>query len=509
MLIFSYKNLYDNRSSTQVESFVNRLGTYTYTYDVKGNITQEAFVPWSNNVQSYEKNYTYDALNQLTGYADTFGNQYYFEYDYAGNITCEGYCNGDNPLQYRDYIYDNSWKDKLTKYCGFDITYDEIGNPISYLGANLTWSEGRRLASYSKNGTNITFNYDADGKRISKNVNGHAYFYTYNQGTLVAVSSYYDGLLLKFIVDEKGDYVGFINNDVTYYYVRNLQNDVVGISDTNGNVIVTYSYDPWGKVTAITAGEDYASLGELNPIRYRGYFYDTETGLYYLQSRYYDPETNRFLNADEASVVTVSPDSANHDKNLFAYCDNNPVVRADEGGAFWCFVLGATVVSGLISGLTTAVSNIAKKEPINKGLGMAILAGAASGFVSSVAGPVLSVVGNAAVSMAENAINQVVDNKGFNDFNVGDMLIDGVIGGVSSAIGGKIDVGIEKQAANLGKQAVNRTVNTLKHKGIKPALKEGAKAFSYYNKNTVSYYTSVGKNMFREGIISFFSKIVR
>ena len=121
------------------------------------------------------------------------------------------------------------------------------------------------------------------------------YKYIYNQGTLVGIATSTGGTLLTFVCDENGDYIGFTYGGAAYYYVRNLQNDVVAIVDANQNVVVTYSYDPWGKVIAI-GGSSADLIGDINPIRYRGYFYDTETGLYYLQSRYYDPETCRFMN---------------------------------------------------------------------------------------------------------------------------------------------------------------------------------------------------------------------
>ena len=89
---------------------------------------------------------------------------------------------------------------------------------------------------------------------------------------------------------------------------------------------MSYTYDPWGAPMSVS-GSMSATLGAVNPLRYRGYVYDTETGLYYLNSRYYNPTWGRFVNADGAAVVAASPDKANWDKNLFAYCDNDPVNR--------------------------------------------------------------------------------------------------------------------------------------------------------------------------------------
>lgn len=104
----------------------------------------------------------------------------------------------------------------------------------------------------------------------------------------------------------------------------------LALLDASGSTVASYTYDPNGKVLSAEG-----TMAETNPLRYRGYYYDAETGLYYLQSRYYDPATCRFVNADNAAVIAVSPEKANWDKNLFAYCDNDPVNRKDDGGELW------------------------------------------------------------------------------------------------------------------------------------------------------------------------------
>ena len=112
----------------------------------------------------------------------------------------------------------------------------------------------------------------------------------------------------------------------TYYYILNLQGDVVQIIDANGVMQAEYIYSPWGEI--ISAEGD---LAEINPLRYRGYYYDSETGFYYLQSRYYDPENHRFINAD----TYASTDSGDAIAcNMFAYCNNNPVVFLDSTGMY-------------------------------------------------------------------------------------------------------------------------------------------------------------------------------
>ncbi|MBO5432576.1 MAG: RHS repeat-associated core domain-containing protein, partial [Clostridia bacterium] len=297
---YSYGDLSGTRTSTQVSSFENKLGTYSYSYDYNGNITAIAFASWDEDVApSKTTYYTYDALGQLVDVVEGV-DHYAYGYDSSGNITFNGYIynNDESTFVEKTYTYgDNEWRDQLTSFNGQDFGYDALGNPTLYKGANLTWSEGRRLASFDNGAYSLTFAYDSSGKRIQKTVNGMEYNYVYSGDTVIAIT-YDDGSpVLKFICDENGDYVGFTYGTGTYYYVRNLQNDVVAIVDANQNVLATYSYDPWGNCTV--SGKFANTIGDINPIRYRGYFYDEETGLYYLQSRYYDPDTCRFINADE------------------------------------------------------------------------------------------------------------------------------------------------------------------------------------------------------------------
>ena len=117
-------------------------------------------------------------------------------------------------------------------------------------------------------------------------------------------------------------------NGTTYQYVTNLQGDVIAILDSSGNAVVEYTYDAWGNILSI-GGTLANTLGVHNPLRYRGYVYDTEIGLYYLQSRYYDPEVGRFLNAD----IVYDTDAGLQGYNLFIYCGNNPINRIDVSGA--------------------------------------------------------------------------------------------------------------------------------------------------------------------------------
>ena len=229
------------------------------------------------------------------------------------------------------YTYGNSeWRDLLTKYDGTTISYDTNGNPTSYYNGSsytMAWKNGRQLSSVTTGGTTTTYTYDATGVRDSKTVGSTTYkFYTAN-GQVGRQSG--NGKNWTFFYDNQGRPNALIYDNAVYYYVLNLQGDVIGLINTSGTYVAQYAYDAWGKVISSSG-----TLADINPLRYRGYYYDSETGFYYLGSRYYDPAIKRFINADNETVVITNTASIS-DKNLFSYCDNNPVVRKDSSGKAW------------------------------------------------------------------------------------------------------------------------------------------------------------------------------
>lgn len=301
---------------------------YSYNYTDTGNV---------ENVYENGKKvavYTYDELNQLVWYADTRTGRYIrIVYDNYGNIQrMESYSLGNNwapvkLLETRTYSYsDANWKDKLTEFDGDSITYDKNGNPLTYRdGMTFEWENGRILKKISTSDKSVQMSYDSNGMRTQKTVDGVKtnYYYDSNKN-LIALVKGNDTLL--FYYDSDGNATSFSYNGTMYFYVKNLQGDVIRIIDLAGTEVASYVYDSWGNIKD-TKGDP--TVRELNPIRYRGYVYDTETSLYYLQSRYYNPFTGRFLNAD---IYCDTGTDTTLSTNMFAYCENNPINKSDQTG---------------------------------------------------------------------------------------------------------------------------------------------------------------------------------
>ena len=172
----------------------------------------------------------------------------------------------------------------------------------------------------------LSYKFDNNGIRAKKIINGVDTEYLFVGDMLVSQKP--DNEVVNFAYTACGAPYGFTYNGQSYFYLLNLQGDVIGIYDGNGNVVVEYTYDSWGKLISITRSLA-STIGIKNPLRYRGYYYDTETSLYYLQSRYYDPETCRFLNAD---AFCIAGNDYIQGANMFSYCYNNPVMYSDLAG---------------------------------------------------------------------------------------------------------------------------------------------------------------------------------
>ena len=154
---------------------------------------------------------------------------------------------------------------------------------------------------------------------------------TFQLADSMIVSENRNGNIIQYYYNEAGSVIGLRYNGNDYFFRRTVQGDIIAILNTSGEVVVTYEYDPWGNILS-TGGSMAATLGAANPFRYRGYYYDNESGFYYLQSRYYDPVTGRFLNADDTAYLGVTETTSGY--NLFSYCENNVVNYCDYLGFF-------------------------------------------------------------------------------------------------------------------------------------------------------------------------------
>ena len=316
------------RKHTQTLTPTGITATTEYEYDANGNITRVTSGGKSTR-------YTYDSQNQLIREDNqAAGKSWTWTYDKGGNIQSKSeyaYTTGTlgTATGTATYLYDSDWGDLLISYNGVALNNDEIGNPAALNGRSYVWEHGRVLRQVSYGGTTWTNTYDVNGLRAKRESTGKTYTYVYNGSQLsrMTVTTSAGTNTLTFSYDASGTPVSVIHNGTTYYYVTNLQGDVVAILNASGNKATDYTYDAWGKLLTVT-GSEQSGIGTLNPLMYRGYVYDYETGLYYLQSRYYDPEVGRFINTD----AYASTGQGLVGYNMFAYCRNNPVSRIDKAG---------------------------------------------------------------------------------------------------------------------------------------------------------------------------------
>ena len=305
---YTYRNESETRTTNQLETLsypdLATPLTYRYTYNSVGDISTIAD-PIAGN-----REYAYDSQGQML--RETInGTAYTYTYDKVGNILTANNHSGSHT-----YVYNHgSWRDQLTKYDGVEILYDAIGNPTSYYnGRNFTftWQNGRELKRAVSDDHTTTYEYDhINGTRLSKTVDDVKYEYYYSGDQLLRMTIG-SGKIVDFFYDQSGQPYAMKYNNKVYYYILNAQGDVVKLISQTGESYGIYNYDAWGNLLYVTDNDVMA----VNPLRYRGYVYDTETGLYYVSSRYYDPEVGRFINADAAIGQIGNVQGT----NMFAYC---------------------------------------------------------------------------------------------------------------------------------------------------------------------------------------------
>jgi len=307
-----------------------------------------------------------------TGSSD-YGTVWVYSYDRGGNILSKKcyarQSDGSQGSLVKEYVYTyaytfqdgetvRSWKDVLTGYDGKTIQYDGMGNPVKY-GTyengvwtdtwEYTWQHGRQLRQMTHtNGTQITYDYNAEGLRIRKTVSKPdpdtgATVTTVTEYTLHGANIVHmvQGNASMHFWYDAGNRPAMVEyNGTKYTYIHNLQGDVLGLLDAGGIEVVRYAYDAWGKVLS-TTGSMAGTLGTVQPFSYRGYVYDKETGLHYLRSRYYNSEHERFLNSDVFLC-----------HNLYTYCNNIPTICKDNEGALTEVIINGKTYIGEYYGLS-------------------------------------------------------------------------------------------------------------------------------------------------------------
>ncbi|MFR1401862.1 MAG: RHS repeat domain-containing protein [Oscillospiraceae bacterium] len=421
--------------------------SFTYTYDKAGNITKIVTDGTSVPKAAEWKEYTYDAQGQLVSEKNSSKTTFLYAYDTAGNIRS---ITKDGTVT-KSFGYTNaSWPDLLTSVTSGSTTKDILyegqtrtsdlpssGNPVTYYNGKdyaFTWTKGRQLAKAVVDGKTVEYTYDMSGVRTSKTVNGTTYNYTTLSGKVMRQQ--WDGKTLEFVYDDGNQPFAMIYNDgstsTLYYYVLNAQGDVIALLNSAGALVASYNYGAWGNYSVHGADgkktTDATFIGHINPLRYRGYYYDRETRLYYLQSRYYDFANCRFINADTFATTDANGFLS---ANMFAYCENNPIMLVDQDGGVPVIIAGA-----LIGGLVGAISG-ALSSALQGGDKSEIMAGALSGMVT---GFVAGVVSTAAPILAT-----ALDVSGVAMLGAAS-AVSGAVGTLSSALSqkstkGKVDWG--------------------------------------------------------------------
>ena len=419
---YTYKNAEyrPGYTTTLVDTMTDYTGAvHSYTYDALGNITSETV---GNNTITYQ----YDSLNRLIRVNDpNKDTTYLYTYDDRGNILKKQIC----PYSDTDFVdtltgnvyytYDSVYKDKLATYNGVSIGYDNSGNPTTWInGETLTWSNGKNLTAVIKSGITTNYMYNGDGLRTAKTGGRSTQYYlldgTYaGEKTVIGNKTYY----ISYLYDENGSPLGINRNGTAYYFAKNMQGDVIAILDVSGSVVARYSYDAWGAIFSVTDASgnsitDPKNIANCNPFRYRGYMYDQETGLYYVNSRYYDAVVGRWLNADVPDVLAAGFENIGQ-YNLYAYCFNDPVNMSDETGTWpsWAtkLIIGTAVIAAAAvltvatAGSGTAIACFAVGALKGAAIGAAV--GAASGAATGAVGHRLTTgswegAGNAAIEGA-------------------------------------------------------------------------------------------------------------
>lgn len=316
----------------------------SYQYDYMGNISEICYN--ENDNKMYSK-YKYNKLGMLEEETLADGTITSYTYDQNGNI--KNKCSKLNGVEIlkEEYSYDEVIKDRLVSVTNeltnsistqivYNLKNDDSNNensdnefyPSSINGKNLIW-EGNLLKSYK----GLTFEYDANGIRTkiikqnssSEIVKTTSFVLEGSNIISMTINELTREYKLDFTYDANSKLIGLTTIQGDYFYVRDVIGNIIGLIDSNGNYVIEYKYDAWGKLLSNLpfADDNTACIAaKYNPFIYKGYYYDVETNLFLITSRYYSPELGRFI--QPADVSTLNPSSING-LNLYSYANNNPI----------------------------------------------------------------------------------------------------------------------------------------------------------------------------------------
>ena len=307
----------------------------------------------------------------------------------------------------------------------YAVTYDGAGHPLNYLGAAMTWDNAGNLASIQKGSnpflpsatSSVSYTYLANGQRRSKTVGSNTTTYRYNNGLLLSQTTGTGSTAetLSFTYDADGKPVSITykqgsNAAVTYFYAYNGQGDVIAIyNSSNSTLVGSYEYDLWGKLISATpasSSSDPKGILTKNPFRYRGYYYDTETGYYYLNARYYDPQVRRFISADD--MAYLGADGTVNTYNLFAYCENDPVQGYDPTG---CYNKEGVITGVIITAIGIGIAVGFCESGVGIAVGAAITAAGGIVTYESATDGLLVVDVSDTIPLAKLGVSTVIDFK--------------------------------------------------------------------------------------------------
>ena len=451
----------------------------SYTFDDRGNITGKTTTNASTgaNVSSVQYRYSTAETDQLTHYYlynanGTLVDERLYQYDGEGNVSRIM----DTNNQYIAFGWDQGRKMTRYRYVDVDNTY--------------YYNESGLVSKLVKgNGSSIEYFYD-DGQlefEVYRSASGginriHKYFYD-DDGTV------------RFIMTSQGTF-GNSNNYSLYAYVYDGAGNVTDlvklcrqttqIAIDEISLAAHYEYDAYGRILSATNYNRAEDIAKFNPIRYKGYYYETDTSYYRLDSRYYDPAIGRFINADNISLLTETP-TALTDKNLYSYCDNNPVMRKDSEGEIWNFVIGAAVSGVVSAGFEAANQIISNGKVTDWG---AVGKSFAVGAVSSVFKSAKLIAG---ISFVADCAYTTYKTKGSTSEKIKSGLTAGAISAGLSLVGGATTKKLLSPASSKYK-----TTKSLRSKVKKERLNRShwtRKGLESYLGGRVTMFYSMGKKL--------------